>query len=163
MVSIKAMLNATVSEDAGWMTMNIKDFYLGTPLPHSEYMRVHIDQMPEKSRDMFGSSGMLQNGYMLFQIDKGMYGLAQAGLLAQERLFETLAQNGYTSIMPTNPCIFKHCERDIFFSLVVDDFGVKYKSREDVEHLLGVLQTKYVAKSDWQGSSYVGSISSTTS
>ena len=156
MVSIKTLLNATVSEDADWMTMDIKDFYLGTPLPHPEYMRVHIDQMPQRSREMFVSSGMLQDGYMLFEINKGIYGLAQAGLLAQERLFETLAQNGYTSIMSTNPCIFKHCERNIFFSLVVDDFGVKYKSKEDVEHLLGVLETKYVVKTDWKGSSYVG-------
>ena len=156
MVSIKTLLNATVSEGADWMTMDIKDFYLGTPLPHPEYMRIHIDQMPQKSREKYISSGMLKNDYLLFEINKGIYGLAQAGLLAQERLFQILAQNGYTSIMSSNPCIFKHSERDIFFSLVVDDFGVKYKLKQDVEHLLGALQTKYVVKTDWEGSSYVG-------
>jgi hypothetical protein len=42
MTSIKILLNAMVSEDAKFMTMDIKDFYLGTPMGEKEYMRIHI-------------------------------------------------------------------------------------------------------------------------
>ena len=41
MVSIKLLLNAAVSESAKFMTIDIKDFYLGTPMEKKEYMRIH--------------------------------------------------------------------------------------------------------------------------
>jgi len=34
------------------------------------------------------------------------------------------------------PGLFKHITRPISFSLVVDDFGVKYINKEDVEYLI---------------------------
>ena len=40
MQTIKLLLNATVSERAKFMTADIKNFYLGTPLPDKEYMTV---------------------------------------------------------------------------------------------------------------------------
>ena len=36
---IKLLLNAVVSD--------IKDFYLGTPLPNTEYMRINLNHIPE--------------------------------------------------------------------------------------------------------------------
>jgi hypothetical protein len=46
MMSIKILLNATVSEGAKFMSMDIKDFYLGTPMEQKEYMRIHLSQIP---------------------------------------------------------------------------------------------------------------------
>ena len=59
------------------------------------------------------------------EVNKGMYGLSQAGLLAQELLQEILAQHGYhqSEIIPG---LWKHESRPILFTLVVDGFGVKY-------------------------------------
>ena len=53
MTSIKVLLNATVSEGAEWMTMDIKDFYLGTPMDRKEYMRIQLDQIPEGSKKKY--------------------------------------------------------------------------------------------------------------
>ena len=108
------------------MTSDIKDFYLGTPMGRKEYMRIHRDQIPEHIRAKYPEE-LMRDGYMLAEIDKGIYGLAQAGRLAQRRLFEHLNQHGYHAISPTNPCLFKHEKDDITFCLVIDDFGVKYK------------------------------------
>jgi hypothetical protein len=58
---------------------------------------------------------------------RGIYRLAQAGRLAQDRLVALLKDNGYCPISPLNPCIFKHETRDATFSLVVDDFGVMHE------------------------------------
>jgi hypothetical protein len=47
--------------------------------------------------------------------------------------------------------------RFIKFSLVVDDFGIKYTDKSDVEHLMSVLSKEYyVLKTDWTGSKYCG-------
>ena len=42
------------------------------------------------------------------------------------------------------------------FTLVVDDFGVRYTNRSDVECLLTTLCTKYRLTTDWTGSRYIG-------
>ncbi len=36
---------------------------------------------------------------------------------------------------------FRHTTRDIQFCLVVDDFGIKYGSRVDADHLIHMLQS----------------------
>ena len=52
--------------------------------------------------------------------------------------------------------LFRHTTRDVIFSLVVDDFGVKYKKREDVDHLISVLTTVYDIATNWEGTKYLG-------
>jgi hypothetical protein len=42
------------------------------------------------------------------------------------------------------------------FSLVVDDFGIKYKNQADAEHLFLVLQELYTITIDWSGAKYCG-------
>ena len=71
--------------------------------------------------DKYSLHPFLQRDSVLFEISKGMYGLPQAGLLAQQRLIAHLAAAGYHQC-PNVPCIFKHVTRRIAFSLVVDDF-----------------------------------------
>jgi hypothetical protein len=39
---------------------------------------------------------------------------------------------------------------------VVDDFGVKYINKDDVTHLLDVLQKDYETDTDWEGTRYLG-------
>ena len=54
-----------------------------------------------------------------------MYGLPQAGILAYNRLVTHLALSGYTPVQHT-PGHFRHATRPVTFSLVVDDFAIKY-------------------------------------
>ena len=68
-----------------------------------------------------------------------MYGLPQAGRLSQIRLIKHLARHGYHQC-PNIPCLFRYLTRDILFSLVVDDFGVRYGSQSDIDHLKKTLQ-----------------------
>ena len=67
---------------------------------------------------------LVHNGKVLAQINRGMYGLPQAGRIAYDKLKIYLAKGGY---VPTDrtPGLFKHDTRPIYFSLVVDDFDVK--------------------------------------
>ena len=84
-----------------------------------------------------------------------MYGLPQSGIIAQEQLAERLEKHGYTQSR-IGPGLWTHHSRPISFTLVVDDFGVKYTRKEDADHLIKVLQEHYEIKLDWEGRKYIG-------
>ena len=54
------------------------------------------------------------------------------------------------------PGLYLHKTRPISFTLVVDDFGVKYVNKEGALHLEKTLQDHYPMKSDWKGERYIG-------
>ena len=69
------------------MTINIKDFYLNTPMPRYEYMRLKLEDLPKDSIDKYKiRDKVTKDGYIYVKIHKGMYGLPQSGILAQELL-----------------------------------------------------------------------------
>jgi hypothetical protein len=84
-----------------------------------------------------------------------MYGLPQAGIITQVLLEERLDKFGYSQ-SKIIPGLWTHATRPILFSLVVNDFAVKYTKREDVEHLMKALKKDYIATEDWTGTKYLG-------
>ena len=52
--------------------------------------------------------------------------------------------------------MWKHDTKPITFCLCVDDFGVKYTNREDVEHLLAALNLTHKVTTDWKGKIFFG-------
>jgi hypothetical protein len=76
-------------------------------------------------------------------------------ILANELLQSNLAKDGYRPTPHTHG-LWKHDTRPISFSLVVDDFGVKYVCREHAEHLMECIKKNYNISSDWKGSAYCG-------
>ena len=61
---------------------------------------------------------------VLVEISKRIYGLQQAGKLAQNQLIAYLKTHGCNQA-PNSPCLFTHDTRPAAFTLVVDDFGVQ--------------------------------------
>ncbi len=90
-------------------------------------------------------------------IKKGMYGLKQAALvLAYNFLKKNLApHDGYEPI-PHTDGLWKHKTRNITFCLCVDDFGIKYFHKSDVEHLIAALKENYKLSTDWSGKNFCG-------
>ena len=81
--------------------------------------------------------------------------MPQAGKLAQDRLCAHLATFDY--VQDANvPCLFLHRSNGVSFTLVVDDFGVKYYTRDAAEHLIACLEVLYKLKVDWTGRTYLG-------
>ena len=89
------------------------------------------------------------------KIQRGMYGLKQAGKLANDQLIIFLEPHGYK---PTRtPGLWKHDNKPISFTLIVDDFGVKYKNKKYAKDLMKILSTHSKAvTTDWTGSLYSG-------
>ena len=76
-----------------------------------------------------------------------MYGLKQAGKLANKQLKKVLATGGYFPSKYT-PGLYLHETCPISFTLVVDDFGVKYFVKLDALNLEKLISNKYSMKSD---------------
>ena len=106
------------------MTINISNFYLNTPMDRYECMRMKLDMFPDDVIEDYNLRDKVEpNGYVYIEVRKGMYGLPQAGLLAQELFAKRLAKHGYKQSNVT-PGLRTHEWHPICFSLVVDDFGV---------------------------------------
>ena len=102
------------------------NMYLNTDLEDPEYVHIHISKIPKQFIDMYNLLNFVTpDGWVLFEIHKGMYGIPQAGVLAHKKLTSILASHGYTPTKNT-PGLWTHSSRPIAFALVVDDFGVKY-------------------------------------
>ena len=83
-----------------------------------------------------------------------MYGLKQAARLAYDLIKKRLQPYGYKPD-PICPNLWVHESRKTVFCLCVDDFGVKYFSKADAEHLINALHD-YKTTVDWSGRNYCG-------
>ena len=110
------------------MMMDIKNFYLNTPLKHYKYLPLKLADIPQDVLE----NKKTEDEWVYIEIRKGMYSLPQAGLLAQELMEHCLSHNEYTQSKLT-PSWWMHHTYPIQFCLVVDDFGIKYVRRENAE------------------------------
>ena len=134
------MINSVISTPgAKFMTIDIKDFYLDTPMEQFEYMKLKLSNLPEdfiKKYDLVQKFD--QNGYVYVEIRNGMYRLPQAGLLAKQLLEKRLNAKGYIqSTLVTG--LWNHAWRPITFNLCVEDFGVKYVGKQHGDQLMSIL------------------------
>ena len=137
------------------MTLDIKDFYYGTAMARYECMKLALDCIPNEIFDQYDLCSISSNGWVYLQIRKGMPGLKQASRIAYERLKNHLAHFVFAPV-PRTPAIWKHTTKPITFSLVVDDFEVKYARKENDDHLIQALKKLYTISMDWTGSLFCG-------
>ena len=157
MLVAKILFNSVVSTNgAKFMTMDISNFYLMTPLKRPEYIRVSLKDIPEEVIKEYKLKDIaMENGTVHIEANKGMYGLPQAGLLANQLLEKRLNKRGYFQSKLV-PGLWKHKWRPVQFTLVVDDFGVKYVGKEHAKHLRDTLREDYTVTTDWTGKRYIG-------
>jgi hypothetical protein len=118
-------------------------------------MVINLSSLPQETIDKYDLIELEQDRKVYIEIQKFMYGLPQAGILANELLQRNLAKDGYRPMQHTHG-LWKHHTRPISFSLVVDDFGVNNVGREHAEHLMECIKKNYNISSDWNGSAYCG-------
>jgi hypothetical protein len=154
--NFKILINSTLSTEAAAMIMmDIKNYYLGAPLPGLEYLKMLLSRFPEEIIQKYNLNALAADGWVYIEIRKGMYGLKQAGLLANQLLQTHLATFGYCPARHT-PGIWLHKTRPISFTLAVDDFAVKYVVKHHEEHLRNTLLQTYELTTDWTSTVYSG-------
>ena len=83
-----------------------------------------------------------------FEIRRGMYGLKESVILAFTQLVKKLALYGYEPMQYTTG-LWHHKSR-------VDNFDVKYFSRDDAHHIINAVKNHYDITVDWEGKLYCG-------
>jgi hypothetical protein len=93
--------------------------------------------------------------YVYCKIRKGMYGLPQVEIIAQELLAEGLAKHGYhqSKIIPG---LWTHKTRTTTFTLVFDNFAIKTMSEDNANHIINTLQKHYIITVDREATKYIG-------
>jgi hypothetical protein len=158
MAAVKTLMNAVVSDPtAKCMCADAKNFYLMTVLDKYEYMWIDRAQIPDATFVKYNLDSKQTNskGQYMVRVKRGMYGLPHAGRLAMIKVTKLLAKAGYHECK-LNKMVFRHATKAIVFTLVVDDFMVKYTNREDAEDLMRTLEEVYVMKTDWAAEKYLG-------
>jgi hypothetical protein len=159
LLETKLILNSTISDaknGARFLSCDLKDHFLASPMERPEYMKIPIRNIPDDIIEMYKlQEKVSSDGYVYIKIKKGMYGLKQAALLAFDYLVKCLEPHGYV------PCahsvgLWKHKTRRTRFCLCVDDFGVKYFSKDDADHLITTLRKYFKVSVDWDGRNYCG-------
>ena len=157
MLVAKMLINSAISTPgARCMTMDISNFYLMTPLKRPEYIKIKLSDIPDEIiKEYKLKEKATSNGFVFIEAVRGMYGLPQSGLLANQLLEKRLNKHGYYQSKLV-PGLWKHKTRPIQFSLVVDDFLVKYVGKQHALHLKSVLENHYKITEDWSASRYIG-------
>ncbi len=144
------MLNSVIStKGAKCVMLDVKDFYLDTPMKTYKYMHIKITDIPEEIINEYKlNKKVTEDGYVCCEIRKGMYGLPQAGIIAPGLLKEQLAKVGYHQSKIIHG-LWTHVTRKTCFTLVVDDFAIKYTKLDDAQHLINALKKDYTITVDW--------------
>ena len=102
---IKLLWNSTFSTPgAKYFTLDISNFYLGTPMERPEYMKMPLKIIPPEIVEKYNPKKIEVDGWVLLQ--------------------KRLKEHGYYQCQFT-PGLCKHLWRPVTFTLVVDDFGVE--------------------------------------
>jgi hypothetical protein len=144
----KVLLNSVLSrKGACFSTIDLKNFYLDTPMPDPEYVRIKITDIPAEFIEEYKLA--------YFEICRGCYGLPQAGILANDLLRSHLLAEGYYEAEST-PGLWRHKWRPIQFCLIVDDFDVEYVGIEHFNHFLDVLKKFHGVQFNMAGDKFAG-------
>ena len=80
----KMVFNSVIStHKAKFMTIDISNMYLNTPLQEYQYMRFKINMIPQEVIDHYRLQNKATNdGWVYCEIRKAIYGLKESGKLA---------------------------------------------------------------------------------
>ncbi len=108
---------------------------------------------PEWIQTQYNLDKLALNRFVYLEMRCAVWGLPQAGILANKLLQKRLLPHGYFEC-PNTPGLWKHATRSILFTLVVDNFRVKYVGKEHVNYLIKCIKTKNKLTKDCLGDLY---------
>jgi hypothetical protein len=106
----KLMWNSVPStEGAKYMCLDIKKFYLTTPLNIIEYMKMPIALFPSWIVKQYNLTKHILNGFIYRKMRRAVWGLPQAGILTNKLLRKQLLPHGYYKCASTSG-LWKHTQ-----------------------------------------------------
>jgi hypothetical protein len=96
-LTVKLLFNSIISmPNSKFMTINIKDFYLMMPMDCYKYFRMKPELFPQDIIDKHSLRDKVDvDSNVFYEVQRGMYGLPQAGIIVQDLLTKRLHKEGY--------------------------------------------------------------------
>ena len=115
LIETKLIINSVISDHARhnsiFCAINLKDFFLNTPMTRPGFLCIHSRYLSQDLCKEYKLDSLIDlDGYVYCQVNKGMYGLKQAAILAYKLLVKRLKARGYHPI-PLTTGLFKHEDR----------------------------------------------------
>jgi hypothetical protein len=101
-------------------------------------------------QEQYNMAKLAYNGYVHLEMQRAVWGLSQAAILANKCLRQKLALFGYFKHVNTQG-LWYHKSQPISLTLVVDNFGVKYETKYNINHLICAIKSTYNLTKDWTG------------
>jgi hypothetical protein len=112
-----------------------------------------LSLFPSWTREQYNLEKHAKNKFVYIELRHTVWCFPQAGILANELLRKQLLPHKYYECKHTLG-LWRHITRPISFTLVVDNFGVKYVGREHVDHLIKCIKEKYELTKNWSRNLY---------
>jgi hypothetical protein len=98
----KLLWNSVLSTDgARYMCLDIKNFHLTAALDYYEYMKIPLALFPEWIKKQYNLDTHARDGFVFLEIRRVVWGLPQAGILANKLLRKRLKPHGYYECINT--------------------------------------------------------------
>jgi hypothetical protein len=153
---VKLLVNSVFSQcNARLATMDLKNFYLNTPPDQPEYVRIKLADIPQEFNNKYKLDKIARNSWIYFEMRRGIYGLPQAGILANKLLRDRLAEFDYYKAAAT-PGLWRHKWHPIMFALIVDNFAIQYVGDAHLDHLYQALKKHYEVSEEINGTRFTG-------
>ena len=117
-----------------------------------EYIWMKLYKFPKHTIQQYDLCRKAKNGTVYLKICQSLYGVLQAGKLANNYLPEKLRPSGY--YVTHTPGLWKHSSRPFQHSRVVSNFGVKYTDKEHADYLIKTLKKEFTISDNWEGILY---------
>ena len=154
---IKLLVNSVLSQrNARLATMDLKNFYLNTPLNPPEYVHIKLADIPQEFINKYKLNELARNSWIYFEMCRGMYGHPQAGILANKLLQDRLAKFDYYKAATTPPGLWRHKWRPIMFALIVSNFAIQYVGDAHLDHLRQALKKHYKVSEEIDVTRFIG-------
>ena len=106
-------------------------------MEYFKYMKIPITMFPQWIIEKYKLEKRVFNGYFHLELRWAVWGLPQVGILANKCVKQKFSPFRYHECKNT-PGLWYHDTREITFTLMVDNSGVKYIVKSNVKHLIQV-------------------------
>jgi len=104
-------------------------------MPEPDHMHLRLDIIPEEIIVKKNFRNLVdEENWVYIKIGKGVYGLPQADILANQLLEKCLSTKGYYRCQHI-PGLWHHVWCSFIFCFVIDNFGIKVPHMDDMHHL----------------------------
>jgi hypothetical protein len=140
---------------AKYMCPKIKNFCWTAALEYFKYMKIPLTLFPEWIVEQYNLTRHALNGFVHLEMRRAVWWIATSRIYSKQ-MPKTKACAVWVQKSTNTPGLWHHDTRSVLFTLVLDNFGVKYVNADNVQHLIVSIKRMTPLPSIGQGTNIAG-------